>query len=317
MIYFFVSIFILLLISPFVLNVLYKRTNHFNNQFVDVRKYWKEDGIADNLQIVNVGSNHPKFGFDYTGTGVRGENLAIGPQTFEYDFAVLRRNTPHLINKAVVAFPICLQKYFLYRQEDRGVYAKYYTFLQTDEIVNSSLMEKLFEVEFPLLRHPKRLRYLLKDVKKDNRLEWMENPMKTDAELEKDADSWIRYWDREFNIHIPSLDISEKNSDDIKQNIHLMKEMIIYCKEHDFQPVIVVLPVTNNLSSRFSEEYLQTHVFRYINESAQVGAPVINYLKDERFTSPELYINSFFFNKRGRQAFSKVFVEDLKTQGLL
>ena len=308
---------IVFLLVALGLNCLYKHTNHFNNQFVDVRKYWQKDGIPDNLEIVNLGSNHPKFGFDYADTGVRGANFAIGPQTFEYDFAILRKNISHLAKNAVVAFPVCLQKFFLYRQTNRSIHLKYYTFLEPNDIVDYSKKEKVFEIDFPLFRHPKRLRYLIKDVKKDNRLEWTENPMKTEEELEKDADFWIRCWDREFNIHIPSLKISTKNQEDIQQNIRLMKEMIEYCKKHEFKPVIVILPVTRNLSSRFSEEYLQTHVLRYVNESATAGAPVFNYLKDNRFTDSSLYINSFFFNKTGRKAFTKAFVEDLKQKDYL
>lgn len=311
------TLIIVLLSTALWLNSLYKRTNHFNNQFVDVRKYWQKDGIADNLQIVNLGSNHPKFGFDYTDTGVRGANLAIGPQTFEYDYAILRKNITHLAKNAVVVFPICLQNFFLYRQTNRGVHLKYYTFLDSKDIVGYSKKEKIFELGFPLLRHPKRLRYLLKDVKTDNRLEWTDNPMKTEAELEKDADFWIRCWDKEFDIHIPSLEISSKNQEDINQNILLMKEMIEYCKKHELKPVIVILPVTRNLSSRFSEDYLQMHVLRNISESAKAGAPVFNYLKDNRFTDSSLYINSFFFNKIGRMAFTKAFVEELKQKEYL
>lgn len=311
------AILLFCILVAFGLNSLYKRTNHYNNQFVDVRKYWTNDGVLDGLQIVNVGSNHPKFGFDYSDTDIRGANLAIGPQTFEYDFAVLRRNVHHLAPKAVVVFPICLQNFFLYRQENRDVHVKYYTFLDSEDIVGYSKKERMSELDYPLLFHPKRLRYLIKDARKDNRLDWTENPMKTDAELNKDADFWISCWDREFNIHIPSLEISEKNQEDISQNIRLMKEMIAYCHEHSLQPVIAILPVTEYLSSRFSEEYLEKRVFNYIYESAKACAPVLNYLKDERFTSPELYINSFFFNKKGRKAFTKVMVEDLKQKGLL
>lgn len=306
---------VLCFFCAFGLNCLYKRTNHYNNQFVDVKKYWFKDGIADNLQIVNLGSNHPKFGFDYTNTGVRGANLAIGPQTFEYDFAVLRKNLSHLADRTVVVFPICLMKFFLYRQVNRNMHLKYYTFLHPQDIIGYSKIEKLFELNFPLFRHPMRLRYLLKDVRKDTRIEWTENPLKTVEELEMDADHWIRCWNREFGIHIPSLEISEKNSKDIGQNIRLMKSMISFCLENKLQPVIVVLPVTKYLYSRFEEEFLQTHVYRYIREAAKADAPVLNYLMDERFTSPEWYINSFFFNKRGRQTFTKTFVEDLRNRG--
>lgn len=308
---------ILLLLVALGLNNLYKCTNHFNNQFVDVRKYWHKDSIAYNLQIVNLGSNHPKFGFDYTDTGIRGANLAIGPQTFEYDYAILRKNISHLAKNAVVVFPICLLNFFLYRQINRSIHLKYYTFLGPNDIVGYSKMEKLFEIDFPLFRHPRRLRYLIKDAKKDNRLEWTENPMKTEEELEIDADSWIRCWDSEFDIHIPSLEISTKNQEDIQQNIRLMKEMIEFCKKHEFKPLIVVLPVTKNLSSRFSEDFLQAHVLRYVNDAAKTGASVFNYLIDNRFSDSSLYINSFFFNKTGRKAFTNAFVKDLKQNGYL
>lgn len=77
--------------------------------------------------------------------------------------------------------------------------------------------------------------------------------------------------------------------------------MLIYCTLRRLKPVIAILPVTEHLSSRFTEYFIQTHIFHYINEANVVEAPMLNYLKDERFTSPELYINSFFMNKRGRK----------------
>ncbi|MCO7113250.1 hypothetical protein NIB75_13685 [Bacteroides uniformis] len=50
----------------FLFNALYKRTNHYNNQLIDVRKYWDMTKFPKDLQVVNLGSNHPKFGFDYS-----------------------------------------------------------------------------------------------------------------------------------------------------------------------------------------------------------------------------------------------------------
>ena len=60
-------IILVVLITPFVLNYLYKRTNHYSNQYMDVLKFKNRSEDGEKLQIVNVGSNHPKFGFDYTG----------------------------------------------------------------------------------------------------------------------------------------------------------------------------------------------------------------------------------------------------------
>lgn len=303
-------IFILTLITLgiavlYIANAIYKRTNHFNNQFIDVRKYWDMATFPNNLQVVNLGSNHPKFGFDYSETGIKAVNSAVGPQTLEYDFAILRKITPYLAKEAFVIIPICLLKLFLYRQKSRSTHAKYYTFLAKDDIVDYSKMERIKLLKLPLLFNPRLLRYIVRDVKKDTRLELTENPMKDAATLCKDADRWIDCWNREFDITLPMPNLSVENKSDIQQNIHILRGMLEYCKMHNFKPIITILPVTDYLSSRFTDEFIQEHILRYINAANTIKAPVLNYLKDERFTASELYINSFFMNKKGRKMFTE------------
>lgn len=289
----------------FIANVMYKHTNHFNNQFVDVRKYWDMALFPKNLQVVNLGSNHPKFGFDYSETGINAMNCAVGPQTFEYDFAILRKITPNLAIGARVLIPVCLLNFFLYRQKTRSIHVKYYTFLAKDDIVDYNKMEQIKLLKFPLIFNPRLLRYVLRDVKKDTRLELTENPMKDAETLRKDADRWIDCWNQEFDITLPTPILSEENKNEIQQNIRILHEMLEYCKMHNFKPIITILPVTDYLSSRFTDEFIQEHILRYINAANTVKAPVLNYLNDKRFTASELYINSFFMNKNGRKKFTE------------
>ena len=311
MIIFILALIVLGIVILYIVNAIYKRTNHFNNQFVDVRKYWDMAIFPNNLQVVNLGSNHPKFGFDYSETGIKAVNCAVGPQTLEYDFAILRKITPYLTKDAFVIIPICLLKLFLYRQKSRSTHAKYYTFLTKDDIVGYSKMEQIKLLKFPLIFNPRLLRYVLRDVKKDTRLELTENPMKDAASLNKDADRWIDCWNREFDITLPKPNLSEENKSDIQQNIRILREMLEYCKMHNFKPIITILPVTDYLSSRFTDEFIKEHILRYINVSNTVKAPVLNYLKDKRFTSSELYINSFFMNKKGRNLLTKEMINKI------
>lgn len=306
-----------LIACAFFLNALYKRTNAYQNQFIDVRKFSEKGGVGNNLEIINLGSNHPKFGFDYTGLNVKGENWAVGPQTLEYDFAILRDNVSHLAPKAVVVIPICLLKMFLYRQEGRTVHTKYYTFLKPKDIVGYSQLDKWSNYSFPLLFHPMRLRRLLKDTKKDNRLSLDVNLCRTEADLNKDADYWIDIWNKEFDIKLPTPTLSTENQSDIQKNIQILKEMIEFCLSKGLKPVIAILPVTNYLYSRFTPEFIENHILAYIAEANEVKVPVKNYLTDERFTDPSLYINSFFFNTKGRKMFTKQFIEDLRAQSIL
>ena len=296
------------IIILFIANALYKRTNHYNNQFVDVRKYWDMSTFPKDLQVVNLGSNHPKFGFDYSETGLKAMNCAVGPQTLEYDFAILRKITPYLSSGARVIIPICLLKLFLYRQKSRSVHAKYYTFLSHEDIVGCSKAEQIRLLKYPLIFNPRLLRFVIRDVPKDTRLELTENPMKDTVALNMDADSWINCWNREFDISLPNPKLSKENESDISQNICILREMLEYCKLHNFKPIITILPVTKYLSSRFTDEFIHEHILRYIDAANSVNAPVLNFLKDERFTAPELYINSFFMNKKGRTLFANEFI---------
>lgn len=298
------------ILCALIVNTLYKQTNHFNNQFVDVRKFWKNAKRESNLQIVNLGSNHPKFGLDYAGFGVNGENWAIGPQTFEYDFAILRQNVRYLTPGATVIIPVCLLNFFLYRQKNRATHTKYYTFLPKDDIVGYSAWEKFRNITFPVIDHH-RWRFILKDTPKDTRLELTSNPMTTVEQLEKDANMWVNIWNKQFDINLPEPRLSEENQREIQNNILVLRELLDFCTSKGYKPVLAILPVTEHLSSKFTDSFIENHIIKYLNEANTVKAPLVNYLKDDRFTDSSLYINSFFMNKVGRQQLTKHVLKDL------
>lgn len=305
-------------VGAFVLNALYKRTNHYNNQLLDVKKIQNSVKNGENYDIVNLGSNHPKFAFDFSvAPDVKGANWAIGPQTFEYDFSVLRKYRPYLADNAIVVLPICLKNFFLYRQKKRATHAKYYTFLPGEDIVNYSYKEKVKLIDFPLLFNPKLLKKLIRDIKMDNRLSITSNPMMTEDQLKKDADFWIKCWDREFCISSTAFEISDKNKDDIAMNIRILQNTIAYCVNEGLRPVICLIPVSNYLGSKFSDDYLQEHLYKYIHRANNIDVPFFDYLHDERLTDSRLYINSFFFNAEGRKQFTNIFVQDLKEHNLI
>ena len=51
---------ILGLIMFFVLNSLYKRTNHYKNLILNVQKFI--DGVDNNIELASFGSSYAKFG---------------------------------------------------------------------------------------------------------------------------------------------------------------------------------------------------------------------------------------------------------------
>lgn len=304
---------VIVLVGSIVLNDLYKRTNAFQNQFVDITKFQRLKD-ADRFDIVNLGSNHPKFAFDYSESGVKGMNWAVGPQTFMYDFAILKKYTKHLNPGAKVIIPICPLKFFLLDTQ-RNNLVKYYRVFLKHEMPNYDIKQKLTEYTLPVFRHPARAKRIIRDVRADNRLSLTKNPMNKE-QIAKDATFWIEgCWNPEFNIDVANMtSLSKANQKSIEGNIRILSEMIQYCVDNGLQPVLAMLPVTKELMSKFPEEFIQQHILRYINEANKQGVPVMNYLKDERFTSPDLYINSFFMNGVGRKYFTKIFVEELKNK---
>ena len=217
----------------------------------------------------------------------------------------------------MVVIPTCLLNFFLYRFENKNTYNKYYKFLSREEIPNYNRWQRVFGINLPLLTNPKLLRHLLKDAKKDNKLQLSQNPMSGEEKLIADADYWVKSWEAQFKISLPSPILSEKNTKDIQHNIRLLNEMLHYCVDHGYKPIIVIFPVTKYLSSRFPDQFISNHILKYLVESNSMGVPVLNYLRDDRFSDEMLYINSFFFNKKGRQAFTRAFINDLKIRNIL
>lgn len=315
--FFFILIFIFCgAFFAFILNALYKRTNDYRNIFADTEKFRNDDSIPNGLQLVNLGSNHPKFGFHYDGLNVKAMNWAVGPQSLEYDFAILRKECHHLADNAVVLIPICVLKMFLYRHPF-GEHLKYYGILPKDDIVGYTQKTKNTHIDYPLLFHPKKIKRLIKDVPAvTNNLLIDTNPM-NETQLKADADFWINCWNREFDIDINNLVLSDINKTNIKRNIHLLNEMIQFCLDRKLRPVICILPVTDYLGSRFSEDFVKNQILAYVNEANTQKCPVLDHLKDSRFTDSSLYINSFFFNLQGRKQFTKMIIEELKDNQIL
>ena len=69
--------------------------------------------------------------------------------------------------------------------------------------------------------------------------------------------------------------------------------MIDFCLEREYKPIIMILPVTKELSSLFPDEFIKKYILDYIGESNEKNVTFLNYWKDERFEQRELY--QFFF----------------------
>jgi hypothetical protein len=300
---------IVFLILIILINMMLKNTNFYKNKFIDTYKF---KNIPKNLEIINLGSNQPKFAFDYSNSNVLGMNWAVGPQSFEYDFRLLKNYHNYLKVNGKVLITICPFGFFFLDDKNKIAHHKYYNFLDPSLIDNYSIKTKRLYIDFPILTAKKQILRIIKDVKSDHRLELKLNPMSSD-EIEKDAKYWLNAWIKQFGLKdLNYVELSDENKSSIDKNIRTLKEMISFCKENNFEPVLLVLPVTKELSRIFPDEFMQKYIINYINEANEQDVKFLNYWKDGRFENQEFYINSFFMNKIGRSKFTKQVLEDLE-----
>lgn len=304
----YIFIFIGFIFFGLLINILFKRTNFYKNKFIDTHKF---KNIPKNLEIINLGSNQPKFAFDYSQSNILGMNWAVGPQTLEYDFRILKNFHNNLKPNCKVLIAISPFQFLLLNYKDDTSNHKYYDFLNLDLIDNYSKITKKLYIDYPILTAKKQILRILKDVKADNNLNIESNPMSKD-EIKNDAQIWLNSWKKQFQIDdLENIVLSNENKNNIKKNVETLKSMIDCCIEKNFEPILIVLPVTKELSNHFPDKFVQEQIIDYINQSNEKNIKFLNYWKDERFEDEEFYFNSFFMNKNGRLRFTEQVLKDL------
>ena len=292
------------------MNKLLRQTNWYKNQFLDSEKFHKE--FPHDIEICNLGSNSGKFAFAYNDTIVKGENWAVGPQSFSYDFQVLKNYFSYLKDGGIVLITMCPLGSCLRDYPGEQVNIKYYPILDSSLIVNYSHIINLRYVHYPVLSTPMAIRFLIRDVPSDDRLLLSTNPMNSE-EIEQDADNWINGWKNQFSI--PDLNseiVSKENQSAIEYNTKLLSDMIDFCIVRNLKPILVLPPVTKSLRSKFSEIFLELYVYSFIRNANSRNIKVLDYFDDIRFMDSDLYFNSFFMNSKGRKLFTNYVLKDIQ-----
>ena len=308
------TLLVLVSIKPtiMIMNKLVQHTNWYKNQIMDGLKFRKQ--ISFNLDICNLGSSSAKFAFSYEGTGLKGENWAVGPQTLSYDFRVLKNFSSYLKEGATVLIPLCPFSGCVKDYEDDLANHKYYSFLNPILILNysQSTKEKVMKfVNTPFQSSTREaIKRLIKDVPATDDVMLSSSSM--DAEnLEKDADMFLDSWKREFSISDLDAAVSDQNIESITYNTNLITEMVLFCLERDLKPVVVIPPTARALSVKLSESFREFYIYPLVRFAPKLEVTFLNYLEDDRFSDNKLFLNSFFMNAVGREVFTTAVMNDL------
>ena len=93
----------------------------------------------------------------------------------------------------------------------------------------------------------------------------------------------------------------------------VLTNMIQFCLDNGFKPVLVVTPVSQAMNECLSDAFIQKVLSANINMANTQKVPLLNYLRDERFQEISLYANNAdFLNARGRKLFTNVLLKDTR-----
>lgn len=308
----------------FSLSVFYRIYHKFNDLvlcriFDDYDRIRK---IPQHLDIINLGSNPAKFGLDYSCCNVNGFNLAVGPQTLEYDFKMLKNyhsfldeNGPKLLLLLFCPFSLCKFRY----TEGDGLVSKdlrYYPILHHAMINNYE--EQIYKdwkthTLLQLLRYPRLILSVLKAFMR-RKVDIKENPLDAKG-MELLATNYTRDWMRDFGLrsfNVEEIPLSVKEN--LRKNSEILDEIIVFCVEREIQPIIVLPPVSEFIMSNIPHEFRDFCTYSIIRSK---NAPFLDYTDDREHNQPENFVDALCLNKTGRYKFTRKVVSDLRQLKLL
>lgn len=300
--YYIIFVILIILMVFFLINHLYKKTNAYQNLVRETKKFLS---VPHNLEIVNTGSSHARYDITYNVTSKKGFNFALAPQALSYDYKILQQYKDNLSRNCIViiVLPICI--FFLdeYHHDQSNI--KYYYFLAKDKINRYKRYKEYTKIKFPLLSMPWKVRYLMKDIPKENELK--------DGVDEQTSKMWakdrIEGWNDEFNIlHYEHQIISTT----FYKVQNTLKQLIELCTQENWKPFIVIPPMSSALKEEVSKLSVDEMFYKNIRESVGSTVPVLDYYKDNRFDDSYNYFNSDFLTKQGREEFSKILFADIE-----
>lgn len=302
-----VGLFIAFLITS---EKVFERTNYYKKYYSATDKIEK----TNRLDFVNTGSTFAYYGLDYNSVGVNGLNLAFSPQSLELDFKLLK-HFENRYNPGVTIFIVISDLAFAKKKyADPKMIEKYYKILNLKEIDNYNLLKAIRAKYFPVLYNWKNFLRFHWDISPDKELELSVNENDREA-VEADAYRRCKSWIDEFGLKdLKDGRQSVKFTGEFSYTIGIVKDMIEWCSERGYKPIIVNLPVAKEMKNFFSQEFLDAFYYDCLKKAIgnnEANVKFIDFQKDERLSDYLLFLDSCRLNKAGREIITRLLLKEI------
>jgi hypothetical protein len=300
----------LVALALLAINSLYIRTGGYRNklEFQGTNRFHEVPG---GLEVVNFGSSHGAWAFDYETAGVNGFNFGLGAQDYYYDFQLAKRFADRLDDGCAVIIPVSFFSFGLNQRESRNTRYdyRYYGILPYGDIHGHNALDYLKYRWLPVLFEAERLEWLVRDeTPREHGFKHREKNKFSERKLASVARSRAAY-------HKRLIDQPESVYD---YNLANLAELISYCQEQGWRPVLVTTPYTSQYTSNFSSDFLDDFHERAEAVGKKYGVPYLDFSRSAPYSGDiELFCDSDHLNVRGRERFTGEVIDTLREMGML
>ena len=308
------------------INTVYIHGFYYTDTYGEVQKF---KDVPMGITLANTGTSHGLASFYYPeDLGEVGFNFALSGEDIYHDFQTIKQFSDHIAEGCVIAIPTSYFSFCMSLEEPSQ--KRYYAYLDKEYLRGFSYETLINSKYLPVLRSGE---YLFKDLIKDQTMdvggmmvEAAEVPAEETASAAEDTagtETARKAKDEELRSHANGRAQSWRSGYMVtgdrfmEGNRQLLTDMVNYCKEQGWKPLLVTTPVYYTLNEAFTEDELETFYFENVRAVAEeTGVPYWDMSHDEVFSyEPFYYDNSDHMIKEGREAYFAVYLEYLKSIG--
>lgn len=321
----FISIILCVSLIMIVLNHFYINGAYYTDVYGEVESM---QGIPEHLKMVNVGTSHGLACFRYGEEETEKFNLALSGSDLYHNFATLKQFKDRFDSGCIIAIPV---SYFSFcMPTDEPSQKRYYLFLDREYIKDFNLETYLNIKYFPVLRSGE---FIIKDLIKDQEKD-IGGMMMDDEDVVVDspaaavdnnqpASAFNEQKHQELATHAKGRANSWRSGffvtgqGYINENKQILVDMINWCRENGFKPLLISPPVYISLNEAFTDEELKSNYFDILNDIAKsTKTPLLGLSHDNVLSFvPDYYRNSDHMSEAGSKEFMKVYYDYLTEIG--
>ena len=293
-----------------LLNEKIKRTNYYLNQNPCLKKY--QNGIEKQLEAVNLGSTYARYAFgNYDGISNKSFNFAINHQSLEMDYNILKNYSSKLKRGSLVFIVVSICTFLYIEKEGKDIY---YDILKKSNNPFYNFRQAIRR-KLPIIFKPKMVKKIVKDDADYVGL-YHQGVCIDKIQAQRNMDNLVKIWMELFGISSFSEPlIGLDNEKNIKYNMNVVEEMVEYCRDNQFTPIIVIPPISKKLKDYFSDEVVEKILYDNIEKIVLNNqVQVFDYLQDISFIE-EMHLFSdggYCLSHRGNEKFLNKVFSDIK-----